>query len=172
VGRLEEELVGHILNTSSSYKRDVMEQTIRDLLGASKLAKVTGLPARRGGADGGIDGIIDITHICQGVATPKQAALNVKIRDSDFTREQLGGFLLDMDREKITVGIILTARNLSPDATCELNRKNIEGMVYLVHIKLSDILSGAINSAGIFIKGDSLNEVLISKVKLLLLNAS
>ncbi|MFB6328407.1 restriction endonuclease [Pantoea deleyi] len=168
MGLLEEKLVERLLDTSPKYKRDTMEQTIRDLLGASRLEQVTGLPARRGGADGGIDGILDVIHIIQGVPYQKKAALNVKVRNSDFSREQLGGFLLDMDREGIFVGIIITAKFLTPDALIELVRKNIEGYVYLIHIRLTDVLAGKIIAPDILIDGRSLNAVLLERIKIML----
>lgn len=165
MGILEEALVKRIVETSPSYKRDVMEQTIRNLLGARELEEITGLPPRRGAADGGFDGIMDIHHFTQGNWISKRAGLNVKVRDSNFTREQLGCFLLDMDRERIPVGIIITAAHLSPDAKYELERKNAEGFVYLVHIRLSDILSGDIHANNIALDTDDLNTVLFKNIK-------
>ncbi|EOW6672134.1 restriction endonuclease [Cronobacter dublinensis] len=168
MGVLEEALVIRILETSPAYKRDVMEKTIRDLLGARELEEVTGLPARRGAADGGFDGVIDILHLQQEELVSKRAGLNVKVRSSNFSREQLGCFLLDMDRENISVGIIITATFLSPDAQYEFNRKNLEGNVYLVHIRLSDILSGEVVVPNIFIGNDSIKDILMKNIKLLL----
>ncbi|MBE8605938.1 MULTISPECIES: restriction endonuclease [Vibrio] len=165
MGVLEEALVGRILETSPAYKRDVMEQTIRDLLGAYELEEITGLPPRRGAADGGFDGVIDISHFDQGGWHAKRAGLNVKVRSSNFTREQLGCFLLDMDREGISIGIIITASHLSPDAKHEFDRKNAQGAVHLIHIRLSDILSGLVQAPNILIGENSLNDVLISNVR-------
>lgn len=93
------------------------------------------------------------------------ASLNVKVRASNFTREQLGGFLLDMDRENISVGIIITAAHLSPDAKSEFDRKNAQGNVYLIHIRLSDILSGQVQTPDILIGENSLNSVLVNNVR-------
>ncbi|MGF1805849.1 restriction endonuclease, partial [Aliivibrio sifiae] len=132
-----------------------MEQTIRNLLGAYELEEITGLPPRRGAADGGFDGVIDISHFDQGGWFSKRAGLNVKVRSSNFTREQLGGFLLDMDREGISVGIIITAAHLSPDAKHEFDRKNAQGNVQLIHIRLSDILSGLVQAPNILIGENS-----------------
>ncbi|WP_413164446.1 restriction endonuclease [Aeromonas salmonicida] len=168
MGMLEDALVKRIVETSPSYKRDVMEQTIRNLLGARELKEITGLPPRRGAADGGFDGIIDIFHFTQGNWISKRAGLNVKVRDSNFTREQLGCFLLDMDRESISVGIIITAAHLSPDAKYELERKNAEGSFYLVHIRISDILSGEIHANNILLGADDLNSVLINNIKIMI----
>lgn len=168
MGMLEEALTKRILETSPSYKRDVMEQTMRDLLGATKLEMVTGLPARRGPADGGFDGVIDISHYYQGNWIAKKAGLNVKVRESKFTREQLGCFLLDMDREKISVGIIITASYLSPDAKHEFDRKNAEENIYLVHFRISDILSGQINEPHIRLGEDSIDAVLFNNFRILL----
>ncbi|HIF9293800.1 TPA: restriction endonuclease [Photobacterium damselae] len=164
MGVLEDALVGRILETSPAYKRDVMEKTIRDLLGADELEEITGLPPRRGAADGGFDGVIDISHFDQGNWLAKRAGLNVKVRSSNFTREQLGCFLLDMDREDISVGIIITAAHLSPDAKHEFDRKNVQGNVHLIHIRLSDILSGQVQAPNILIGENSLNDVLIDNI--------
>lgn len=165
MGILEEALVGRILETSPAYKRDVMEQTVRDLLGAFELEELTGLPPRRGAADGGFDGVIDISHFDQSRWLAKRAGLNVKMRSSNFTREQLGGFLLDMDREDISVGIIITAAHLAPDAKNEFERKNAQGNVHLIHIRLSDILSGQVQAPNILIGENSLNSVLVNNIR-------
>ncbi|CAE6768100.1 hypothetical protein R69619_03711 [Paraburkholderia nemoris] len=164
MGRLEEELVKGLLDTSAHYKRDVMEGTIRRLLGAVPFTDVTGLPARRGAADGGIDGIIDKFH-SRAAQEFQQTALNVKVRKSGFTREQLGGFLLDMDREGIKVGLIITAGCLAPDAVVEFDRKNREGFVILYHIRLPDLLSGELQNMDLFVDGIHIRDVLNSKLR-------
>ncbi|MFS2015681.1 restriction endonuclease [Massilia sp. CT11-108] len=164
MGKLEEALVERVLETSAEYKRAVMENTIRSLLGAAPLEQVTGLPPRRGPADGGIDGIIYISN-SDGVGQPVRTAINVKVRKTDFTREQLGGFLLDMDRERITSGVIITAASLAPDAEVELERKNREGTVMLYHIRLADILAGDLSHLDIFIGQNHISSVLTSQLR-------
>ena len=164
MGVLEESLVQQLLNTSASYKRDVMEDRIRDLLGAEPFKDITGLPPRRGKTNGGIDGILYTSIYCDTVELGDKTALNIKVRKSDFTREQLGGFLLDMDREGINVGLIITAAYLSPDAKAEFNRKNAQGNVKLFHIRLSEILSSR-NLPNIFINGKDVFSVLSENIR-------
>lgn len=169
MGVLEESLVNQLLSTTPSFKRDCMEARIRSLLSATPLTKVTGLPARRGVADGGIDGIVSFSQLKDGVLTPETcAALNIKVRQTDFTREQLGGFILDMDREKIKTGIILTAANLTPDARAELIRKNSEATIELLHIRLSDLLGGGRNFVNIHINKLPLNTLLADNLRKLI----
>jgi hypothetical protein len=169
MGILEEGIVQRLLETSSSFKRDVMEERIRNLLSAQIFTQVTKLAARRGAADGGIDGTVNITTLLNNAPTPEtRAALNIKVRQSAFTREQLGGFLLDMDREEITTGILITAASLAPDADSELKRKNNQGQIRLFHIRLSDILSGAENLPEIFIGGVRIDSILTRNLRDLL----
>lgn len=166
MGVLEEALVKQLLLTTPSFKRDIMEARIRTLLGAAPFTDVTGLPTRRGAADGGIDGVVRYSKNENGLFTPEvNAALNIKIRQTDFTREQLGGFILDMDREKINVGIILTAANLAPDAKAELTRKNLEGAIELLHISLSDLLGGGRRLLNTYINGHPLNTLLADNLR-------
>lgn len=170
MGILEEALVHQLLSTTPSFKRDTMEARIRALLSAVPFTDVTGLPARRGAADGGIDGIVGFSQIKNGSITPEnRAALNIKVRQTDFTREQLGGFILDMDREKINTGIILTAAHLTPDAKAELTRKNSEGKIELLHIRLSDLLGGGRCFLNIYINGCPLNKLLADNLRNLIL---
>lgn len=164
MGRLEDVLVERLLETTPTYKRDVMEDTIRLLLGAERLETVTGLPARRGGADGGIDGVL-FTSGSSNALTTSRTALNIKVRESDFSREQLGGFLLDMDREGITCGVIVTAASLSPDAAVELARKNRSGAVVLHHLRLADLLSGELGSSVLYINDIHVTETLNRRLR-------
>lgn len=169
MGILEETLVNQLLRTTPSFKLDIMEVRIRALLSAAPFTEVTGLPARRGAADGGIDGVVRFSQIKNGSLTPEtNAVLNIKVRQTDFTREQLGGFILDMDREKINTGIILTAANLTPDAKAELMRKNSEGTIELLHIRLSDLLGGGRRFLNIHINGCPLNTLLADNLRTLI----
>ena len=171
MGALEERLVQELLNTSPAYKRDVMENKIRNLLGALPLLEVTGLSARRGMADGGIDGVINIIDSNNNNKNEERAAINIKVRKSNFTREQLGGFLLDMDRESINIGIIITAAHLSPDAHAEYIRKNSEDNMTLFHIRLSDLLSGEVsNLPNILINGTPIDILLTHNLKICIEN--
>jgi predicted helicase len=168
MGRHEDALVEKLLQTTPRYKRDVMEQTIRHLLGAQQLLAVSGIPKRRGKADGGIDGVLAVSCCINQDWVLARAALNVKVRKTDFTREQFGGFLLDMDRENIRVGIIITAANLTPDAQSEMDRKNAQGLLKLVHIRLADILGGNIVATDILINGRNIATVLAGNLQVLL----
>lgn len=168
MGKLGDALVEKLLQASAIHKQVAMEEAIRQLLGARPLASVSGLPTRRGRADGGIDGIIDIQWQQNQDWVAYHAALNIKVRKSPFSREQLGGFLLDMEREKISVGIIITARGLAPDALSEMARKNSDGKVKLVAIRLADILAGNVDLPGILISGGTLATILTNNLNKLL----
>ena len=170
MGKLDDALVEKLLQTSATHKQVAMEEVIRQLLGAQPLDGVSALPARRGRADGGIDGIIDIQQRQNQDWVACRAALNIKIRKSPFSREQLGGFLLDMDREKILVGIIITASGLAPDALSEMTRKNSDGQVKLVAIRLGDILAGSVGFPEILISGVGLATVLTNNLRRLLVD--
>ncbi|ADM97057.1 hypothetical protein Dda3937_04478 [Dickeya dadantii 3937] len=165
MGVLEEAIIGQLINTNSVYKRDVMEARIRSLLGAEPFTEVTGLPPRRGRADGGIDGIVNFRDNSLPSCPVLRAAINIKVRSTDFSREQLGGFILDMDRENISVGLIITAANLSPDAKAELERKNTQGQICLYHIRLSDIISPNSNLPDIEINGQTIHQVLSQNIR-------
>lgn len=168
MGKLEQALVQRLVETSPGWKRDEMEEIIRQLLGAEAFTQVTGLAARRGAADGGFDGVMTVSYLHNEQWSEKIAGLNVKVRSSKFTREQLGGFLLDMDRENIDLGFIITAAGLTPDAQSEIMRKNEQGSVYLVPIELEDILSSSTELPNIKIQGKSLNTVLTDNLKSIL----
>lgn len=168
MGVLEEAIIDRLLATDSGFKRDVMESRIRTLLGAEPFTDVTGLPARRGRADGGIDGIVNFRNCNHPDSSVLRAAINIKVRRTDFTREQLGGFLLDMDRERIPVGIIITAATLSPDAKSELERKNAQGKILLYHIRLSDIVSPNSNLPNIEINGESIHFALSKNIRMII----
>ena len=170
MGKLDDALVEKLLQTSATHKQVAMEEAIRQLLAAQPLDGVSALPARRGRADGGIDGIIDIQQWQNQDWVACRAALNIKVRKSPFSREQLGGFLLDMEREKISVGIIITARGLAPDALSEMARKNSDGKVKLVAIRLADILAGNVDLPGILISGGTLAIILTNNLSKLLTN--
>ncbi|MFT4925705.1 MAG: hypothetical protein ACI8WB_001800 [Phenylobacterium sp.] len=168
MGKLEEALVNRLLEASPNYKQNDMEQTIRQLLGAQPFTDVTGLPPRRGKADGGFDGQMTVSHLVDQSWQETLAGLNVKVRIDSFSRGDLALFILDMDREKIDLGFIITAAYLSPDAKVELQRKNDEGNITLFHLRLSDILSNTFNLPTIQIQGQSLNTVLTDNLQSLL----
>ena len=168
MGRLDDELLAGLLQTSAAHKQVAMEQAIRQLLGAQPFSAVSDLPPRRGRADGGIDGVIEIELRQDQAWVRVRAALNIKIRKSPFSREQLGGFLLDLDREKIPVGLIITASGLAPDAQSEMARKNADGPTRLVAIPLADILARNIELPDIRISGEPLTTVLRNNFRRLL----
>ena len=168
MGKLEEALVAGLLQTSPAHKRDGLEQGIRKLLDARPLDQVIGLPTRRGKADGGIDGVLDITWRVNQQWVTATAALNIKVRKSYFSREQLGGFVLDMERQAIPVGIIIIASGLAPDALSELNRKNAQGQIRLVVLRLAEILAGEVDLPDMLVAGTELSTVLSRQLKMLL----
>lgn len=122
--------------------------------------QVTKLPARRGKSDGGIDGVVMAVNLHGEVLESERVALNVKVRSDAFSREQLGGFLLDMDREKIRVGIIITASGMAPDADSEMRRKNSEGGVLIKHVSIAEIISGDIGDMGLLFNGKTIGELI------------
>jgi hypothetical protein len=160
MGILETALVRKLLTTNPQHKRDIMEDRIRALLDASPMMHVTCLPPRRGPADGGIDGIANVSRFIDGEWINTRAALNIKVRNSAFSREQLGGFLLDIDREQINIGLIITASGLSPDANSEMIRKNAQGQIILRHIFLEDLLSGQPKIDGLIFSNQNISEML------------
>jgi hypothetical protein len=170
MGILEEALVKKLLTTTPQHKREVVENVVRSLLNATELQQVTGLPARRGPADGGIDGICQVSTLINGDWIESRAALNIKIRNSAFSREQLGGFILDMDRENISTGIIITAGGLSPDAESEITRKNFGGRIFISHLHLADFLAGTIHWPYLKISGKNISQLVTDNLTLLLDN--
>ena len=160
MGKLENALVERLLQTSNSHKQNAMEQRIRQLLGAQPFTEVTGLPPRRGKADGGIDGVLQVACQLDQDWQETRAALNLKVRKTAFSRGDLGAFVLDMERERIWVGIIITAAGLAPDALAELGRKNGDGAIKLVHFQLADILAGNLADTGLLLGVQTLGTVL------------
>ena len=98
MGKLGSMLEQFLIKQGPKYKQYVLEERLRNLLGAKPFSDVSGLPKRRGNADGGIDGTINISYSSDPHNIIK-AFNNIKLRKSAITREQLGGVLLDSDRE-------------------------------------------------------------------------
>jgi hypothetical protein len=165
MGLLEKALVRHLLDLSSQEKQDRVEVRIVQLIGGTQGKKVSNLPPRRGRADGGLDGTVRV-HVPNDLLPTSRkagiididAALNIKIRKSKFTRDQLGAFVNDMDRENILVGIIISASGLSADAKSELERHNKKGSVHLAHVLLEDLISNAPILEGIQFRDGNLRE--------------
>lgn len=153
---LSDELIESLINCSTQEK-EVIGNRIVDNLGGDYRKKVTNLPPRRGNGDGGIDGRIPIiratktrkmrpdgTVLYDGDINEEEveAAFCIKIENSKFDRYQLGAFKNDMERERIYEGIIISAKELSPDAKVELERINNDQQFNIAHIKIDEILNG------------------------------
>ena len=172
MSKLIESLIAQIIEYSNEDKRKLGTRIV-ELIGGDATTNVSNLPARRGLANGGMDGRIKIiaTKINK-VVRPTEvvyekleeeeqdAGISVKIEGKKFSREQLGGFKLDLERESLYVGIIITGRGLSPDAKSEVERLNKEGIYRFFHIPLEDFLSGKINFEGIKFAGGDISEKL------------
>lgn len=150
-------LINQLVNASNQEKLEYEVEIVR-LIGGDTTTKVTNLPKRRGRSDGGIDGRIKViapeinkVSSSEGLSFQKgeniiqDAGISVKIQTQKFTREQFGGFKDDLEREKIYIGIIITANGLSPDAERRIDDLKAEGIYQFFHISLGDILTGDIN---------------------------
>lgn len=107
MSKLIESLIAQFIEYSNEDKRKLGTRIV-ELIGGNAATNVSNLPARRGFADGGIDGRIKViaTKINKvdkstEVVYKKQeeeeqnAGISVKIEGKKFSREQLGGFKLD-----------------------------------------------------------------------------
>jgi hypothetical protein len=169
VSHFVKDVMAKLLALSSKEKRDRLEERIVTLLGGDPKKVVSHLPRRRGASDGGIDGRIRVVRVAQGSATATnpggnpsaelevEAAINVRVRKTPFSRDNIGAFINDMDRESLSVGIIVTASGLSPDADAELKRHNARGLITLVHLPLQDIISDQINTPSLRFPGGDLS---------------
>ncbi len=161
MSKLVDSLIQHLLLCSPNDKEKI-GTTIVKLLSGDTTKKANNLPARRGNADGGIDGRIKIisetikkmstsTGIAfeRGLKEQQNAAVSVKIEKGKFTPEQFGYFKDALERESIFVGIIITASGLSPDVKQRINDINLEGIYCFYHIFLKDIIMWKVHESGI-----------------------
>ncbi len=167
MSKLVDSLINQIIAYTPNEKAKI-GTTIVEVLGGDASTRVTNLPTRRGKADGGIDGRIKIIaktiekkRVKQGLlyeiglAGEQEAGVSVKLQSELFSREQLGGFKLDLERENIYVGIIITARGLAPDVEYVIKEINKDEIYRFYHISIKDILLGKIEISGIeFMCGD------------------
>ena len=156
----------HFVKLPSTEKRLVGDRIVR-ILGGDPSPKVSGLPARRGWGDGGIDGRTQVLDV-QNQET--EAAFAVRIASKPFSRDELGAFILAMDREKLWAGIIVTAMGLAPDAQIEMGRKNREGKFVLLHLSIEDILEGNLPAEPLKFKDGGLSERLKESLRDFLLH--
>ncbi len=184
MGKLQRKLVENLISRNPTEKREIGNRIVR-ALGGDPTPQATGLPRRRGTADGGIDGRIPIL-IRQRVITEKlkrkpdgsqfpvsiansefesveaQAGFNIKIERNCFKRDTINAFVENLRREGMFAGVIVTASGLCPDAESELQRHNNNNMD-LCHILLEDLLSGNISCKEIeFVVGDLVEQLRVS----------
>lgn len=156
---LVENVVNKFLNLSTSEKEEVGSR-ITEALGGDSTKEVTGLPPRRGNQDGGLDGRIpvyrkivktesmftksgreEVVRREEPRESKVEAGVTVKLEDKEFSRERLGGFKMDLEREELRDGVIITARGLSQDAVVLVERLNEETEFRFMAPTLGDFLS-------------------------------
>ncbi len=156
------------LLTCNTKTKEELGTTLVKLLGGDATKTVTNLPPRKGNADGGLDGRIKViapirkkeilkkgTQFKRGREGEQDAGISVKIQKHKFNREQLGGFKLDLERENIYLGIIITATGLSGETKSVVENLNQEGICMFYHIYIADILMRKIDVSDIkFLCGD------------------
>lgn len=156
MSRLNNALIESLLSCTTAEKEEIGNRIV-EYLGGDYTKVVHGLPARRGNGDGGIDGRIPVyQEQFIRVMRPERidlydeevrkvivnAGFCIKLEKSTFDRYELAAFKSDMEREKLFEGIIISARDLSPDAEVELDRVNSEKKFKIIHIKLGSLLNG------------------------------
>lgn len=144
------------------------QNKIIDLLGGDSTPNVNNLPPRRGRADGGLDGRVPviapliIKQTLPNTLLPntrgvlfeignnvlQEAGINIKIQKQKFSIEQFGGFKDALEREKLYVGIIITALDLSPDVKQRIYDIQQDKIYIFAHILLQDLLMGEIKVKG------------------------
>lgn len=162
--KLGKSLVEELIDSSStsSKEKEKIGDRIVELLSGDPTKRVTNLPPRRGNGDGGIDGRVRViatstekiiaasgVYYRVGLRAEQEAAINVKIEDKKFSPEAFGYFKDAMERENIFIGIIITARGLSPDVKMRISSINSEKVYCFYHIFLEDIIQGRVNEAAI-----------------------
>jgi hypothetical protein len=172
MGLLEKAIVQQLLALSPKEKRDTVQGRLINLLGAAPNTSVSNLPPRRGKADGGLDGRVLVLVPPRLISAEEpsaqeptvpvetEAAINLKIEKAKFSRKELGAFVNDMQRERLKVGLIITASGLSPDATSETERHHREGNIVLAHYLLEELLSDNPPGKGIVFKAGHLAETI------------
>ncbi len=164
---LTQQLVGRLLLLPSSEKESAGRRIV-EALGGDVRKVARGLPPRRGNQDGGIDGRLQVYRTVQlarrmergdgqfvDVGMPEQsrevvtAGVTVKLERARFSRERLGGFVLDLEREQLTDGLIITASGLSPDAETVVDEIYATRTLRLLAITLAELLTGTIPTSPI-----------------------
>lgn len=156
---LIEGLVNKLLDLTTAEKESVGNR-ITEALGGDPTKRAIGLPPRRGNQDGGIDGRVpvyrkvikiealltesgreEVVRREDPVLTEVEAGITIKLERQSFSRERLGGFKMDLEREGLRDGVIITARGLSPDAVVLVEQLNRETEFRLIAPTLGDFLS-------------------------------
>ncbi|MGB3204531.1 MAG: hypothetical protein WBB28_06045 [Crinalium sp.] len=161
MSKLGDSLVEQLISCSPKEKEN-MGTTIVELLSGDATKKAINLPARRGNADGGIDGRIRVTATSiekisdlsgvfykKGLRTEQEAAVSVKIEKKKFSPKAFGHFKVALERENIFMGIIITASGLSPDVERMIMDINNEGIYTFYHVYLKDIILWKVEQYGI-----------------------
>ncbi|MDC0832382.1 restriction endonuclease [Geitlerinema sp. CS-897] len=161
MGQLEKEIVRKLVSQKTPKQKKEVQDKILLLIGGDPKISVRDLPPRRGNQDGRIDGRVNVIWLDSDCV----AAINIKIEKRKFDADRLGGFILAMDREKLDIGIIITASGLAPDAEAELKRKNREGDIYLVHIHLEDLLSGSFETGKVTFRDGNITQIMANNLK-------
>ena len=127
---LTQQLVGRLLLLPSSEKESAGRRIVEALGGDARMERGDGQ-------------FVD-------VGMPEQlrevvtAGVTVKIERVRFSRERLGGFVLDLERERLNDGLIITASGLSPDAETVVDEIHATRTLRLMAITLAELLTGAI----------------------------
>jgi hypothetical protein len=156
---LIEGLISKLLDLTTAEKESVGKR-ITEALGGDPTKRTIGLPPRRGNQDGGIDGRVpvyrkvvklealltesgreEIVRREEPVVTKVEAGITIKLERQTFSRERLGGFKLDLERERLRDGVIVTARGLAPDAIVLVEKLNRETEFRLIAPTLGDFLA-------------------------------
>ena len=155
-------IVDILLDKAPKYKQEVIEDLIRQLLGAEPIGadRISFLQTRRGLSDGRIDGLLEVYRKNQNKNTYKvQAGINIKVRKACFNPDQLGGFILALERQSLNTGLIITATGLCPDSKVELDKVVNARPGWLVqHIYLERFIDGDLPGQEISFPEESLPE--------------
>ncbi|MFB6732758.1 hypothetical protein ACFCVW_30710 [Bacillus mobilis] len=177
MAKLHKELACRLLSYSTKEKEEIGSKIVL-ALGGDPTKTVTGLPARRGNSDGGIDGRIPIlievikevrrgsgTLYSDVVRQEANAAFCIKLQSQNFTRDQLGAFIEDMRRERIFDGIIVTVLPLSQDAEVRFKSYNEKGDIRIRHILIEELLANDVSIDFELVNGESFQSNFLNALK-------
>jgi len=165
-------LVNCVIKELDSKEKREAGNIIIELMGGTSKTQVSKLPARRGVADGGLDGRVNViapkivkrTEPDRGVwfergePVVQEAGVSIKLEKKKFSRGQFGAFKDDLEREGLSVGIIISASGLSPDAERRIRDTNAEGVYQFVYIGMGDLISGSVNTDPVQLECGNISE--------------